>query len=160
MAEHGAYLVPTQVTYDALYRNWKRLGWSAHMVTKLDEVLRQGVDAISIARKAGVKIAFGTDLLGDMHPDQSLEFTLRAGAMPAAEILRSATHVNAELLGQEGHLGVIAEGAHADLVVVDGDPLEDLSLLQGQGNRLPLIMKAGVLHKNTLASGKAARKSR
>jgi imidazolonepropionase-like amidohydrolase len=94
------------------------------MMAKLDRVRAQGVEAIRIARAAGVKIGFGTDLLGEMHADESLEFTLRAPAMPAAEILRSATAVNAELIGQTGTLGVVAKGALADLVVVDGNPLE------------------------------------
>ena len=85
-----------------------------------------------------------------MHADQSLEFTLRAPAMPAAEILRSATSVNAELIGQAGKLGVIAQGAFADLVVVNGDPVADLTLLQEQGRHLPLIMKAGKLVKDQL----------
>ena len=152
MAKHGAYLVPTLATYDALYRNGERLGWSKQMMAKLELVRSQGVDAIRIARAAKVKIGYGTDLLGEMHADQSLEFTLRAPAMPAAEILRSATFINAELIGQAGRLGVIAAGAAADLVVVDGNPLEDLSLLQSQGRHLPLIMKAGRLYKNDLGA--------
>ncbi|MEP7063054.1 MAG: amidohydrolase family protein [Betaproteobacteria bacterium] len=150
MAKHDAYLVPTLATYDALHRNAERLGWSRDMLAKLELVRSQGVEAIRIARAAGVKIGFGTDLLGEMHADESLEFTLRAPAMPAVEILRSATAVNAELIGQQGVLGVIAPGAMADLVVVDGDPLQDLTLLQGQGAQLPVIMKAGRLHKNDL----------
>jgi imidazolonepropionase-like amidohydrolase len=152
MAEHGAYLVPTLATYDALYRNGERLGWSTQMMAKLELVRSQGVEAIRIARAAKVKIGYGTDLLGEMHADQSLEFTLRAPAMTAAEILRSATSINAELIGQAGKLGVIATGASADLVVVDGNPLEDVSLLQGQGRHLPLIMKAGKLYKNDLGA--------
>jgi imidazolonepropionase-like amidohydrolase len=150
MAERGAYLVPTLATYDALHRNGTRLGWSAEMLAKLELVRTQGIDAIRVARAAGVPIGFGTDLLGEMHEDESLEFTLRAPAMPAAEILRSATAVNAELMGQSGRLGVVAPGAFADLVVVDGDPLQDLTLLQGQGRHLPLIMKGGRLCKNEL----------
>lgn len=151
MAKHGAYLVPTLATYDALYRNGERLGWSSQMMAKLELVRAQGVEAIRIARAANVKIGFGTDLLGEMHADESLEFTLRAPAMPAAEILRSATCVNAEMMGQAGKLGVIAPGATADLVVVDGNPLEDLTLLQQQGRHLPLIMKAGKLYKDEFA---------
>jgi len=150
MAKLGAFLVPTLATYDALYRNGERLGWSAPMMDKLNMVRSQGVEAIRIARAAGVKIGFGTDLLGEMHADESLEFTLRAPAMPAAEILRSATHVNAEMMGQAGKLGVVAPGAWADLVVVDGNPLDDLTLLQQQGRHLPLIMKAGKLCKDEL----------
>jgi imidazolonepropionase-like amidohydrolase len=150
MAQHDAYLVPTLATYDALHRNAAHLGWSGDMLAKLELVRRQGIEAIRIARDAAVKIGFGTDLLGEMHADESVEFTLRAPAMPAAEILRSATAVNAELIGQQGELGVIAPGAMADLVVVDGDPLQDLTLLQGQGAHLPVIMKAGRLHKDDL----------
>lgn len=152
MAEHGAYLVPTLATYDSLHRSGSKLGWTDDMMAKLEKVREQGLAAIRTARAAGVKIGFGTDLLGPMQVDQSIEFTLRAPAMPAAEILRSATHVNAEIMGHAGKLGVIAPGAFADLVVVDGNPVEDLSLLQGQGKHLPLIMKAGVFHKNELAA--------
>lgn len=151
MAKKGAFLVPTLATYDALYRNGPRLGWSEQMMAKLDLVRSQGVEAIRIARAANVKIGYGTDLLGEMHADQSLEFTLRAPAMPAAEILRSATSVNAEMIGQAGRLGVIAPGATADLVVVDGNPLADLTLLQEQG-RPPLIMKAGKIYKDELGA--------
>jgi imidazolonepropionase-like amidohydrolase len=156
MARHGAYLVPTLATYDALHRNGERLGWSADMLAKLARVSSQGVEAIRIARAANVKIGFGTDLLGEMHADESLEFTLRAPAMPAAAILRSATSVNAEMVGQSGKLGVIAQGAIADLIVVDGNPLQDLTLLQQQGRHLPLIMKAGKIYKNELAPHVAA----
>ena len=152
MVDRGAYLVPTLATYDSLSRNGAKLGWSADMLAKLEQVTRQGVEAIRIARAAGVKIGFGSDLLGEMHADQSNEFTLQAEAMSAVEVLQSATHVNAEMMGQTGKLGVIAPGAHADLVAVAGNPLEDLTLLQQQGKYLPLIMKAGNLVKNELAA--------
>lgn len=152
MAERGAYLVPTLATYDSLSRHGAELGWSAEMLAKLEQVSRQGIEAIRIARAAGVKIGFGSDLLGDMHADQSNEFTLQAEGMPAVEVLQSATRVNAELMGQAGNLGVIAPGACADLVAVEGNPLEDLTLLQQQGKHLPLIMKAGVAIKNELIS--------
>ncbi len=151
MAARGAWLVPTLATYDALAREGERLGWSSLMLAKLDRVKDQGVQAVRIAKAAGVQIGFGTDLLGHMHDDQSIEFRLRLPAMGAAEILRSATSVNARLLGQEGRLGVVARGAQADLVVVDGDPTRDVSLLEGQGERLPAIVKAGVFVKNELA---------
>ncbi|MEO8346215.1 MAG: amidohydrolase family protein [Betaproteobacteria bacterium] len=152
MADRGAYLVPTLATYDSLSRNGAKLGWSAEMMTKLDLVSRQGIEAIRIARAAGVKIGFGSDLLGEMHADQSNEFTLQAEAMSAAEVLRSATIVNAEMMGQAGKLGVIAPGAFADLVAVNGNPLEDLTLLQDQGKHLPLIVKGGAMVKNELAA--------
>src|SRR5205823_5555114 len=150
MAKRGAYLVPTLATFDSLSREGAKLGWSAEMLAKLDTVTRRGVEAIRIARAAGVKIGFGSDLLGDMHADQSNEFTLQAEGMPAVDVLRGATSVNAGMMGQAGKLGVIAPGAYADVVAVDGNPLEDITLLQQQGKHLPLIMKGGVLIKNEL----------
>jgi len=151
MAEHGAFLVATLATYDALAREGERLGWSAAMLAKLDRVKDQGVHALRIAKEAGVPIGFGTDLLGHMHDDQSIEFSLRLPAMSAAEVIRSATSVNARLIGQQGRLGVIARGALADLLVVEGDPTADVSLLQRQGDSMPVIVKGGRFVKNRLA---------
>lgn len=150
MARHGAWLVPTLATYDSLAREGAKLGWPDAMLAKLARVREKGVESLRIARAEGVPIGFGTDLLGHMHDDQSNEFALRLPAMPAAEVLRSATAVNARLLGREGELGVVARGAMADLVVVDGDPLADLGLLAGQGERMPVVMKAGRFVRNRL----------
>lgn len=150
MAEHGAFLVATLATYDALAREGERLGWSAAMLAKLDRVKDQGVQALRVAKAAGVPIGFGTDLLGHMHDDQSIEFSLRLPAMSAAEIIRSATSVNARLIGQQGRLGVIERGALADLIVVDGDPTADVTLLQEQGESLSAIVKGGRFVKNRL----------
>jgi imidazolonepropionase-like amidohydrolase len=153
MAEHGAWLVGTLATYDALALEGAKLGWSSAMLAKLDRVKDEGVQALRIAKAMGVAIGFGTDLLGHMHDDQSNEFSLRMPAMSLAEILQSATVVNARLMNQEGRLGVIAGGAIADLLVVDGDPTADVALLQGQGEHLSVIMKGGRFVKNRLASG-------
>ena len=151
MAGHGAWLVATLATYDALARAGERLGWSSAMLAKLDRVKDQGVQALRVAKAAGVSIGFGTDLLGHMHDDQSIEFSLRLPAMSAAEVLCTATSGNARLMGQEGRLGVIARGALADLVVVDGDPTRDVTLLQDQGEHMPAIVKGGRFVKNELA---------
>ncbi|UST52313.1 amidohydrolase family protein (plasmid) [Comamonadaceae bacterium OTU4NAUVB1] len=150
MAEAGTFLVPTLATYAAIAANADRLGWSQAMREKTDRVKHQGVEALRIARAAGVRIALGTDLLGDMHASQSDEFMLRLPAMPADEIVWSATAVNADLLGQTGRLGCVAPGAHADLLVIDGDPLADVRLLQQPG-RMPVVMKQGRMHRCTLA---------
>jgi imidazolonepropionase-like amidohydrolase len=95
-------------------------------------------------------MAYGSDLLGQLQPDQSREFLLRAEALSPREILHSATVVGAELLGRAGELGVVAPGALADLLVVDGNPLEDLGLFQDHGAHLSVIMQFGRLHKNRL----------
>ena len=114
-------------------------------------MLHAGRSAIEIALRAGVKVGFGTDLLGETHPAQSKEFALRAKVQSNADVLRSATIINAELLQRSDRLGVLKPGAFADLLLVDGDPLEDLAVLTGQGERLDVIMRGGTVYKNALA---------
>lgn len=151
MAKKGAYVVPTLVTYDALANEGASLGLPPESVAKIENVRGAGLRSLEIFRQAGVKMAFGTDLLGEMHRHQSTEFTIRARVLPAHEIIASATTVAAELLRMEGKLGVVAPGALADLLVVDGNPLADISVLTGQGERIAAILKDGVFVKNTLA---------
>jgi imidazolonepropionase-like amidohydrolase len=97
-------------------------------------------------------MGFGTDLLGETHEHQSEEFAIRAKVLPPAEVIRQATRVNAEILGRSGELGVIAPGAIADLLVVDGDPLADLSVLADPESGLALILKGGAIVRNRLAA--------
>lgn len=150
MAEHQAFLVPTLVTYDALHREGKQWGMPQVSIDKIKDVREAGLQAVEHAKAAGVPMGFGTDLLGETHHYQSLEFSIRAQVLSPFEIIRSATLINAELLNSTGELGVIAPGAYADLLVVDGNPLDDLNLLQEQGKHLQIIMKGGKIHKQTL----------
>ena len=149
-AEAGAYVVPTLVTYQMLERFGPELGLPAVGLEKLKVVRAAGVKSLEILKAAGVSVGFGTDLLGAMQAHQSHEFAIRAEVLSPAEILRSATSVNAALLTAEGELGVVAPGAFADLIVVDGDPLEDLALLEAQGAHLQAIVKGGRFVKQTL----------
>ncbi|MGA0597992.1 amidohydrolase family protein [Enterovirga sp. CN4-39] len=150
MREKGAIACPTLVTYEALKNEGASLGFPADSVAKIDDVRLKGFESLEIMQKAGVTMAYGTDLLGAMHRHQSEEFVLRGRVLSAIDVIRSATIHAATLLRQEGRIGVLAEGANADLVVVDGDPLADLSLLTRQGQHLPVIMKAGRFAKNEL----------
>jgi len=149
-AKAGCFAVPTLVTYDALANEGASLGLPPDSVAKIETVRARGLASLSIMREAGLPMAFGSDLLGDMHRHQSDEFTIRGRVLAPQEVIASATHVAARLLRMEGKIGVVAEGAHADLIVVDGDPLRDLSLLTGQGRFIPAIMKAGRFVKTTL----------
>ena len=149
-AERGAFVVPTLATYESLGRRGAALGLPRVSLDKLGTVSDAGVASLEILRDAGVKTGFGTDLLGAMHEDQLTEFGIRARALPSAEILRQATSVNAELLGRSGEIGTVAPGALADLVVVDGDPVADLGVLSGRGERVSLVMKGGRVFKRTL----------
>ena len=152
MAAAGAYAVPTLVTYDALAEEGAALGLPPESVAKIADVREAGLRSLEIFQRAGVPMAYGTDLLGAMQRHQSTEFIIRARVLPAFDVIRSATTVAAEVLRQEGRLGVVAPGAIADLLVVDGDPLTDLNTLLDQGARLRGIMQAGRFHKNQLAS--------
>ena len=149
-AEAGAFVVPTLVTYQMLERFGADLGLPAVGLEKLKTVRAAGVKSLELLKAAGVAIGFGTDLLGAMQEHQSHEFAIRAEVLSPAEILRSATSVNAALLNAEGDLGVVAPGAYADLIVVDGDPLENLGLLEDQGAHLPVILQGGRFRKRQL----------
>src|SRR5690348_2296029 len=150
-AEHvagaDAFVVPTLVTYDALHRHGREFGFPEVSMGKLGEVREAGLRSLEILQEAGLKIGFGTDLLGPMHRYQSREFVIRAEAMTPFDIIRSATVVNAELLDRAGELGVVAPGARGDLIAVEGNPLADISLLDGHGEHITHIMKNGVFYK-------------
>lgn len=143
VAKAGAYVVPTLATYEAFRRSGLEDGAPKHLLDKLNDVYSHGLDAVRICRRAGVKLGFGTDLLGPMHKHQRDEFRLRAQVETPFEVLSSATAVNAEIVGMAGQLGTIAPGAYADLLVVEGNPLEDLSLLYEESAAIHSIWKAG-----------------
>lgn len=142
-AEQGAFAVPTLITYERLAADAASFGMGPESVAKIETVRRAGLDSIAIMRDAGLRMAYGTDLLAEMHVHQSGEFALRARVLPPMEVLRSATTLAAELCGLAGRAGIIEPGAVADLLVVDGNPLDDWSLLEGQGAHIPGIMQAG-----------------
>jgi imidazolonepropionase-like amidohydrolase len=143
MRERGAILVPTLVTYFAIDELGRKLGFPAVSQAKVKDVLEQGLASLEIARAANVPLGFGTDLLGETHDQQSREFRLRGQVLAPAEVIRSATVVNAGILNRPGELGVIAAGAYADLLVVDGDPLSNLALLAEPEKSLLAIVKGG-----------------
>jgi imidazolonepropionase-like amidohydrolase len=147
LAERGCFAVPTLVVYDCLDRHADAIGLGAENREKNRMVRAAGLHSLEILAAAGVQVGYGTDLLGWMHRDQSEEFRLRAQVLPAASVLRSATSVNAALL-RRPDLGVVAEGATADLIVVDGDPLADIACLTGQGERIPLVVQGGRVVKD------------
>lgn len=148
MAGAGAFLVPTLVTYEALHREGKQWGLPQVSIDKIEGVREAGLHSLEHAKVAGVKIGFGTDLLGETHHYQSLEFSIRAQVLSPFEVIQSATLTNAELLNRGGELGVLAPDALADMIAVNGNPLQDLMLLQEQGKHLSLIMKGGKIYKN------------
>jgi imidazolonepropionase-like amidohydrolase len=156
MADLGAIAVPTLVTYEALASEGAALGLPVESVAKIETVRTAGLRSLETYSAAGVRMALGTDLLGESHRFQSDEFRLRAGVLGNAEALRAATVHAAHVLQQDGLLGVIAPGATADLLLVDGNPLQDISVLLGQGERLQLIVQDGKVVKDAATPSTAA----
>lgn len=150
MAERGALMVANLVAYYAMKERGRSFGMSADQLAKNELVIDGGLRSLEIAKRAGVPVAYGSDLLGQLQVDQSREFLFRAEVLSPLEIIRQATLVGADVVRQTGKLGVVEPGAYADLIVVDGDPLKDLGLFQDQGAHLSAIMKGGVFHKNRL----------
>ena len=128
---------------------------------KAREVINASHDMVNLVKKHGIKITFSSDSFG---PDalaaslQSREFEARAQRFSNSEVLQHATRNSAELIELSGKrnpypgkLGVIEKGAMADMLIVNGNPLDDISLLSDPGANLLLIMKDGKVFKNTLA---------
>ncbi|WP_321507287.1 amidohydrolase family protein [uncultured Methanoregula sp.] len=149
MKESGAYLIPTVITYDALARRGAEYQFPEVSINKIASVRVQALEAVKIARRHGVKIGFGTDLLGPLWEEQSNEFALRSRVEKPIDTIISATKINAEVLNQSGNLGEISEKASADILILAKNPAEDISAITDRSN-IRLIMKAGTIYKNTL----------
>jgi imidazolonepropionase-like amidohydrolase len=150
MAEKKALMVANLVAYYAIRERGPALGFPADMLAKNDLVIDGGLRSLEICKKAGVPVAYGSDLLGELQSDQSREFLYRSQVLKPIEIIRQATLVGAEVLRQTGKLGIVEAGAFADLIALDGDPTKDLNLFQDQGAHIPLIMKAGKVYRNRI----------
>ena len=150
MASKGMFLIANLVTYYEMKKRAAEYGMSADMLTKNDLVIDGGLRSLEICKRAGVPVAYGTDLLGQLQVEQSREFIIRAEVQKPIEIIRAATLIGAQIVRQVDKLGCLKPGAFADLLVVDGNPLKDLGVLQEQGKHLAVIMKGGRFHKNRL----------
>ncbi|MCU4181512.1 metal-dependent hydrolase family protein [Bosea sp. BH3] len=150
MAENNMFLTANLVAYYAMKERAAEFGMTGDMLAKNDLVIDGGLRSLEICKRAGVPVAYGSDLLGQLQVDQSREFLLRREVLSPLEIIRSATTVGAQILRMEGKLGTLQAGAFADMILVDGDPLKDLGLFQDQGRHLAAIVKGGAFYKNTL----------
>jgi imidazolonepropionase-like amidohydrolase len=157
MAEKGVYLAPTA---RIALTSPEAVGLDPNSITavKLRQVNEGAKNQLRWAKQYGVKVVFSTDQFGapEIFPEQSQEFLTLAEHFSPAEVLRIATSNVADLLKlsgelhpyQEGSLGVIEEGAYADLLLVEGDPTRDATLLADYESKIDLIMKDGVVYKN------------
>jgi imidazolonepropionase-like amidohydrolase len=150
MKRHGVFLIPTLSVVHAVIREGIEAGFPAELREKMFAIFETGTRVVEMAHRVGVKLVYGTDLLGAMHRHQLDEFAIRGEVLTPLDVIRSATTTAAELFRLEGEIGVVAPGARADLLVVDGNPLDDLGVLRDPDHRLAVILKDGVVHKNAL----------
>ena len=139
----GAFVVPTMAVIAALGEEGPALGFPAASVAKLKEIAGQAQQGMAMMRDADLPIGFGTDLIGPVFRRNLMEFDLRSDVFTPLEVMRQVTSVNARIIKQEGRLGCISLGAHADLVLVDGDPLTNLSVMTRGRPGMPMVMLAG-----------------
>lgn len=150
IAARQAFVVPTLSVIDALQKHTEAARIPPESVEKIRSIGDAAYRAIEVCRRNGVKLGLGTDLGGHaFHPLQGGELELRGRVEKPIDVLRAATSVNAEILQKRGELGQIAPAAHADLLVVDANPLEDLGLFRDPA-RIPVVMKAGEFVRNAL----------
>ncbi|WP_238219651.1 metal-dependent hydrolase family protein [Tsukamurella pulmonis] len=146
LLEKEAFLVPTIITYEAMFQAGPASGLSAASLEKLGQVLDGAVDALDRAHRAGVDIVYGSDLLGGLQVRQLDEFLIRTRVQPVLDVIRSATSTAARLVGMEGRIGTLAPGAEADVLVLDGDPLADVQVLTTPERHLRNVIRRGEVH--------------
>jgi imidazolonepropionase-like amidohydrolase len=154
MADKGTFLVPTLACNYGILKiaeEHPTAGIHQEAIEGAKTVMDGHAKGFRRAAEAGVKIAMGSDSFGWFQGENLLELELmvRSGFSPMQAIM-AGTRVAAECLGVEDRLGTLEAGKTADILVVDGDPLADITVLQDREN-LKLIMKGGTVSKNLLA---------
>ncbi|MET0593012.1 MAG: amidohydrolase family protein [Polyangiaceae bacterium] len=144
MKTKGTYLVPTVYLGEWFLANAERLHVPSFIMEKARQVMPDAEKHIARAVKAGVKIAYGTDAAVYPHGLNAKQFAVlvRLGMTPA-QAIQSATWNAADLIGWKDRVGSVAPGFFADLVAVDGDPTQDVTLLE----RMRFVMKGGAVIK-------------
>ena len=147
LAAGDTFLVPTVITYELLSRREAGNGWSEANVRKIRQGLTGAYDSLGLAYEKGLKIGSGSDVLADMQKDKGREIACQARVMGSMAAIIAATRTNAELMRIEKEVGTVEEGKRADLILVDGDPIGDATIL-GDPERVRLVMLGGDLVKD------------
>ncbi|KAJ5897748.1 hypothetical protein N7504_008036 [Penicillium tannophilum] len=148
MAHKGVYLTPTLIAYAQMASE----RWNGYLPpesqSKNSQVLKSGLEALKVASDAGVTMCYGSDLLGPLGSAQTHEFALRSQVLKPVEVLRSATVNPAKMMGWEDAIGQIKEGFHADVVVLDKNPLKDVTIFDRPEEHVLAVMKDGRVYKS------------
>ncbi|KAH3669222.1 hypothetical protein OGAPHI_001343 [Ogataea philodendri] len=152
IVKNGVYVTPTLITYKVMSSDQFSKFLTPDSLEKNKVILQSGLACLAMAKKYRIKLCFGSDLLGSLTGYQTLEFSLRAKVLEAAEILRSATITPAECLGVSDVIGQIKKGYYADLLILENNPLENIVSMDKFETNLLMVMKDGVIMKSKLDS--------
>lgn len=147
--EKGCWLVPTLTTYFYMSEHGEELGIPAYFLRKMKMVREFALEAVSNAMKAGMNIGSGSDVVGDGQYHKGMELELKSRVMGPMKALLSATRENARLLQQTDKIGTLEPGKYADILVIKGDPMKDMSIFHNRDN-IKVILQGGNFYKNIL----------
>jgi len=150
IAQAGAVIVPTLAVLHFFTEQWESWGVAEHTVERARRAYESMQKAVRIAADAGIAIGSGSDLLGDIQGGRGIEIALKAKILDPMTALVSATRTNAEIMGISDECGTIADGLRADLVAVDGDPLEEPGLFEDE-SRIVVVIQGGRIVKDLRA---------
>ena len=139
--------MPTFAVVEQLLHDTAGAGLAKSVRDRAKGAREQMRHALAVAKHAGVRIGLGSDLIGPAQDRRGKELSLRAALETPMEALVAATRTNAEILGLSGQVGVITPGAQADLVLWNGNPVEDPELFADPANAV-LVLKAGRVVKD------------
>ena len=144
MAEKGAFLTPTLITYKTMASKEFGSFLPPAIAAKNAQVLKAGLQSVQIASKAGVTMVYGTDLLGPLQVEQLKGFSLlKEAGQTNLQILQATTVNAARLLLHEEKLGRVKEGFYADLLILNANPMEDIDVLTRPERHLLAVVKDG-----------------
>ncbi len=149
MKKAGAYFVPTLTTYFLISAYGEAEKIPQKMIDKINKAKERGLESLTVARTAGLKICSGSDVLSSMQPFKSMELGLKAQVLGNHAAILSATRTNAELFGLADQIGTIEVGKLADLIVVDRNPLDDIGVLQDAA-KVVCVLRDGQVFKNLM----------
>ncbi len=149
LKEKGCWLVPTMATYDIMARRGEEFGIPSYFLRKMKEVQKHSENALAIAFEEGLKIGSGSDVVGSGQPYKALEVELKARIMGPMKAILCTTKDNAELMGISEKVGTIEPGKYADFLVIDGDPLKDVTVFQNR-DKILAIVQGGKFFKKKL----------
>jgi imidazolonepropionase-like amidohydrolase len=143
MVQHDAWLVPTLVTFKAMASEGRRLGLPERNLVKNKAVLASGLESLALADKAGVKMGWGTDLIGETQSMQRHEFAIRAEIQSAESILHAMYIMNPIILKRPDSIGRLAPGMNGDVVITPINALQNIAAL-ADDKAITQVIKRGV----------------